>query len=78
MTPIQQIDGAQEDEADSVLFDPNAMTPDTPYRFNFLGRDMVVIKSQEGDMDFFYFPYPDDAAADGRIHMKPVRADENR
>ena len=78
MTAIQQIDGNQEGEADSMLFDPKAMTPDTPYRFNFLVHDMAVIKSQDGDMDFFYFPHSDDEAADGKTQMKPVRADENR
>lgn len=40
----------------TMLFDPKAMMPLTPYRFNFLGHDMAVIKSQKGDMDFFYFP----------------------
>lgn len=49
---------------DSILFDPKAMMPGVPYRFNFLGHDMAVIKSQDGDMDFFYFPRPDDEAAE--------------
>lgn len=76
MPIIQQFNGGQDGETDSVLFDPKAMNPDTPYRFNFLGHDMAVIKSQDGDMDFFYFPGPDDAA-DAGTHMKRVRADEN-
>ena len=40
------------------------MMPGVPYRFNFLGHDMVVIKSQDGDMDFFYFPHSDDEASE--------------
>ena len=76
MPIIQRVDGGQEGETDSVLFDPNAMMPDTPYRFNFLVHDMAVIKSQDGNMDFFYFPGPDDAA-DAGTQMKPVRAAEN-
>lgn len=51
-------------EDESVLFDPKAMMPGVPYRFNFLGHDMVVIKSQDGDMDFFYFPHSDDEASE--------------
>ena len=46
----------------TMLFDPKAMTPLTPYRFNFLGHDMAVVKSREGDMDFFYFPNSPDEA----------------
>ena len=49
----------------TMLFDPKAMTPLTPYKFNFLGHDMAVVKSEEGDMDFFYFPNsPNEAAED--------------
>ena len=51
----------------TMLFDPAAMMPLTPYRFNFLGHDMAVVKSQDGDMDFFYFPNSpdeDDEAAE--------------
>lgn len=51
-------------EDESIFFDPKAMMPEVPYRFNFLGRDMVVIKSQDGDMDFFYFPHSDDEATE--------------
>ena len=40
----------------TMLFDPKAMTPLTPYRFNFLGHDMAVVKSEGGDLEFFYFP----------------------
>ena len=39
----------------TMQFDPEVMMSLTPYRFNFLGHDMAVVKSQEGDMDFFYF-----------------------
>lgn len=52
------------DEDGSILFDPKAMMPYVPYRFNFLGHDMVVIKSQDGDMDFFYFPDSTDEASE--------------
>ena len=40
----------------TMLFDPKAMMPLTPYRFNFLGHNMAVIQSHEGDLDFFYLP----------------------
>lgn len=43
----------------TMLFDPKAMMPLTPYRFNFLGHKMAVIKSH---MDFFYFPNSPDEA----------------
>ena len=46
----------------TMLFDPKAMMPLTPYRFNFLGHDMAVIKSQKGDLEFFYFPNSSDEA----------------
>lgn len=46
----------------TMLFDPKAMMPLTPYRFNFLGHDMAVIKSRKGDMEFFYFPNSPDEA----------------
>lgn len=46
----------------SMLFDPEAMMPLTPYRFNFLEHDMAVVKSHEGDLDFFYFPNSPDEA----------------
>lgn len=51
----------------TMLFDPEVMMSLTPYRFNFLGHDMAVIKSQKGDLDFFYFPNSpdeDDEAAE--------------
>ena len=46
----------------TMLFDPKAMTPLTPYRFNFLGHDMAVIKSPKGDMEFLYFSNSPDEA----------------
>ena len=46
----------------TMLFDPKAMTPLTPYKFNFLGHDMAVIKSPKGDMEFFYSPNSADDA----------------
>lgn len=46
----------------TMQFDPEVMMSLTPYRFNFLGHDMAVVKSQKGDLDFFYFPnFPDEA-----------------
>lgn len=57
----------------TMLFDPAAMMSLTPYRFNFLGHDMAVVKSQKGDLDFFYFPNSPDEASECMI---PVRADE--
>ena len=46
----------------TMIFDPKAMTPLMPYRFNFLGHNMAVIKSHEGDLDFFYLPNSPDEA----------------
>ena len=60
-TSIQRLDVDRGADG-SIIFDPNSMTADVPYRFSFLGQDVVAVKSQEGAMDFFHFPDDTDEA----------------
>ncbi len=61
-----------ERDEDSILFDPDAIAADVPYRFSFLGRDMNAVKSEEGDVDFFYYQRADDESNDKRQRFSGV------
>ena len=50
-------------QGDSIFFDPNLMELGFPYTFKFLEHYMVVIKSVDEAMNFFYIPNSDDAEA---------------
>lgn len=51
-------------QGDSIFFDPNLMEQGSPYTFKFLKHYMVVVKSADGTMNFFYIPNPDDEEAE--------------
>ena len=45
-------------EGESVFFNPQFMIPGIPYPFRFLDHNMVVIKSGDGTLNFYYFEEP--------------------
>ena len=51
-------------EGESVVFDPKYMVTGFPHVFKFLDHYMAVIKSSGGTLNFFYFDYPDNEAAE--------------
>lgn len=57
---------------DSILFDPDAIAADVPYRFSFLRRDMDAVKSEEGDVNFFYYQRADDESNDKQQRFSGV------
>ena len=46
-------------EGKSIIFNPEVMEPGHPYPFKMFERNMVVVKLQDGTMDFYYFPSAD-------------------
>ena len=45
-------------EGESIFFNPQFMTVGIPYPFRFLDHNMIVLKSEDGDLDFYYFENP--------------------
>ena len=65
MTFSIQILDVDRGEDGSIIFDPKAMDVDVPYRFSFLGQDIVAVKSQDGAVNFFHYSDSDDEASSG-------------
>ena len=65
MTFSTQILDVDRGEDGSIIFDPNSIAIDVPYRFSFLGQDVVAVKSQDGAVNFFHYSDSDDEVSNG-------------
>lgn len=50
-------------KGDSVIIDPRVVTPGVPQVFKLVDRYMAIIKSEDGNVDFYYFPDPEEEEA---------------
>ena len=53
-------DGVVKHKADGVILDTNLIEVGVPHVFRFVDKYMAVIKHEDGNMDFYYIPGPDE------------------
>ena len=55
---VARKDGVVKRKRESVILDPKLMTVGEPHVFKLLDKYMVGVKSEDGNIDLFYFPDP--------------------
>ena len=59
---VARKDGVVKRKRESVILDPKLMTVGEPQAFKLLDNYMVGVKAEDGHVDLYYLPNPDEEA----------------